>query len=272
MAKLSSKDRAAIKKRYEKSCPIQCPIKIEHAIDSLSTFFAVFHSLIKSDDTYWFRGHADLAWTLAPSALRYRTDDERDRAIMLLHDFKRLMEMKLPRPPAATETLKWMQIAQHHGLPTRLLDWTQNAAAALYFACCSHFDKDGLVVILRPLELSQAVDPSDARIYHDDRDAGRLDPYVKLDGRQHSKGLPTIGVMPTWVTERIFLQQGFFTLHGSKHFALDGTQASSLAYVPILSQHKQGLFKELERVGVSEMFMFPEAEYLCRHLRRKAGL
>lgn len=247
-------------------------MKFDHAIDTLSTFFAVFHSLISTTDEYWFRGHADLTWGLVPGALRYTSDDERDRAILLLHEFQRLMEMKLPRPPEKSDVLWWMQIAQHHGLPTRLLDWTQNAAAALYFACCGHPDKDGLVAVLRPKDLSQAIDPTDPRVWNDRRDSMRLEAYTKLDGRQHAKGLPTVGIMPTWVTERIFLQQGFFTLHGSKHFALDRNQASSLTYVPILKEHKKGLLSELERVGVSEMFMFPEAEHLCKHLRRKAAL
>lgn len=61
-------------------------------------------------------------------------------------------------------------------------------------------------------------------------------------------------------------------MHGSRNFELDGNQASSLLYVPILQEHKEALLNELERVGIGEMFIFPEPEHVCAHLRRTARL
>ena len=92
---------------------------VENEIETLSDFFAVFHSLLDSNKTFWFRGHPQVGYRLAPSALRY--NEEEDRALELVADMKRFLEPKLPRPPASDDDLGWMQVAQHYGLPTRLL-------------------------------------------------------------------------------------------------------------------------------------------------------
>lgn len=210
-------------------------------------------------------------YTLAPSALRYKDADCRNTALGLVAEMKRFLEMKLPRPPAPDDHLGWMQVAQHYGLPTRLLDWTQNAAVALFFACGSNHDTDGLVAILNPIELNQFVDSRFPRVFTSHKDAHLIEPYLRLDGMPSSRGRRTIAINPTWNTERIAMQQGVFTLHG-KRFELDKCQSSSLLYVPVLKEHKLSLLSELERVGIGEMFIFPEPEHVCAHLRRAAKL
>ena len=43
-----------------------------------------------------------------------------------------------------------LSIAQHTGLPTRLLDWTHNPMVALFFSCIENLEKDGAVFIFPP--------------------------------------------------------------------------------------------------------------------------
>jgi hypothetical protein len=252
-------------------------------ISTLSDFFGVFNYLLAPKKVFWFRGHPDMAYRLAPSALRYDSAIDRDRALGLIAEMKRFLEMKLPRPPAPDNDLGWMQVAQHYGLPTRLLDWTQNAAVALFFACYKDPNADGLVALVNPIELNQNTQKksprqsgsaigSRARIFNFERDQNIIKPYFRLDGRINLRGKQTIAIAPTWNNERIALQQGAFTLHGSRRFELDRHQADSLLYVPILSEHKASLLNELERVGIGEMFIYPEPEHVCAHLRRTAGL
>jgi hypothetical protein len=244
----------------------------DNMVSSLSDFFGVFHSLLEPNRLFWFRGHSDLSYRLAPSALRYDEHIRRDRALTLIAEMKRFLEMKLPRPPAPDNDLGWMQVAQHYGLSTRLLDWTQNAAVALFFACAKEPNSDGLVAILNPIELNQTTDRKSPRVFNFERDSEIIKPYFKLNGRLNARGKRTIAIAPTWNNERIALQQGAFTLHGSRNFDLNRYQASSLFYVPILREHKASLLNELERVGIGEMFIFPEPEHVCSHLRRTAGL
>lgn len=266
----TDKRKKEIARRYRK-CPLDCPRHFGTEIDSLSNFFSVFQSLLDPGKLYWFRGHADVEYKLAPSALRYGTIDERARALGLVTDMKRFLGMKLNLPRAVDNSLGWIQVAQHYGVPTRLLDWTQNAAVALFFACYEKPDLDGLVVSLNPIELNQAVNPRLPRILDAERDAAIIQPYLRLGGRISSRGKHTIALNPTWNTERIALQHGCFTLHGSRS-ELDRKQASSLSYVPILREHKESLLNELERVGIGEMFIFPEPEHVCSYLRRKEKL
>jgi hypothetical protein len=238
-------------------------------IAGLGDFFSICGGVLREDTEYWFRGHADFRWTLTPSALRYDTATERDRALGLLHDFKRYAETKLPHLPEPKEELKWVQLARHYGLPTRLLDGTRNAAIALYFACerrADGTDTDGAVYMLNPEDLNRMAYPKDPRIYDAHSDAKRIARYLALSGSEDEDGLRTIAMNPVWNDERIVLQQGVFTLHGSVEFTLTADQAPSLVCFCVPTGHKQRILRELERAGTNEMSIYPEPEHMCRYL------
>ena len=88
-------------------------------------------SLTKQAPRWVFRGQSQ-HWPLKPSVARlnrYKPELE----ILLLNEFKRHSVSHF-NTNSISDEWNWLALAQHHGLPTRLLDWTYNPLVAAYFA------------------------------------------------------------------------------------------------------------------------------------------
>jgi hypothetical protein len=255
-------------KRFAKS-PVRCS-RLRQKIVSLADFLAVLSDAIRTEDRFWFRGHEDVTFNLTPSALRFSAFSNRVKALGLMADFKRVADLKLPRPPALDKELEWAQLAQHYGLPTRLLDWTESATTALYFACLRD-EQDGFVYMLNPIDLNRLSYPDKPRVLDPQQDSQTILAYLRTGARRTLGGRNPIAINPVWNSERLIMQKGVFTLHG-KRFDLDGGAVPSLTAIPILRESKPRLRSELQRIGVDEMALFPELEHACVHLKRREGL
>lgn len=143
---------------------------------------------------------------------------------------------------------EWLILMQHYGLPTRLLDWSQNLLVGLNFAV-QNSKVDGALFVLEPISMNNASDsklgehmcqPRSAQVtmranlapvntchsYLVSKEIQQLmrnnDANVKevkghLSDPYWQKSIQTpIAVMPPMQNERIFLQKGVFTLHGGK--------------------------------------------------------
>ena len=64
-----------IRRDYEKFGPSCSMVNV--TIKSLSDYLAVFSSVLRPKETFWFRGHADMICTIAPSVLRYKSETKR---------------------------------------------------------------------------------------------------------------------------------------------------------------------------------------------------
>src|SRR5438067_2937656 len=99
--------------------------------------FQEYHDqiLVYDGDTVIFRGVRDSAFALVPKVgrpeLRLR-GDLLETEVELLRLFKQRALPYLKTIPR--DDWEWLAIAQHHGLATRLLDWTRNPLVAAYFA------------------------------------------------------------------------------------------------------------------------------------------
>ena len=109
----------------------------------------------------WFRGHPKTYDNLIPrifrgiytneSYLKYKPYYE----IEAIGRFKQVAPSLYSNVPRREDDLEWLILMQHHGAPTRLLDWTKNILIALYFAVKDFPEDDGEIWALRPDALNE---------------------------------------------------------------------------------------------------------------------
>jgi FRG domain len=170
-------------------------------------------------------------------------------------------------------------LAQHSGLPTRLLDWTTSPLAALHFACPGE-DFDGAVFRMSPerllLETTEGVPrdvpfaPRSPWALDDEEFAERLgvvygNPRASRQWPQEAVPAPMI---PKLLRGRVRQQGSVFTCHFSRRSApIPGLQ---MFRVP--TGAKARIRDELASLGVTASLFFPEPAFLAADLRVRWGL
>jgi hypothetical protein len=84
-----------------------------------------------SKEPRWFRGEPDVQTPLTPTLYRHCLTPHENA---LLQMFRARATGCGDAVPMREHTDQWLFLAQHAGLPTRLLDWSEGAQIALYFA------------------------------------------------------------------------------------------------------------------------------------------
>src|SRR5687768_2335083 len=91
-----------------------------------------------------FRGQTNVDTPLIPRVGRLDVETHHEKWIF--NQFVRDAAAYVnPMPESEWEQLA---LARHHGLPTRLLDWSENALVAAFFACYENYEVDGAIYML----------------------------------------------------------------------------------------------------------------------------
>jgi hypothetical protein len=110
--------------------------------------FAALHKILcrfRKDKRWIFRGHSDTNWKLLPKAGRPPFCFIEDKPVFESWKRRAIEHVRL----LPNSDWDWLAIAQHHGLVTRLLDWTTNPLNAAYFAVRESRDVDAVIYAAR---------------------------------------------------------------------------------------------------------------------------
>jgi hypothetical protein len=218
------------------------------------------------NDTAWWRGHAKADWRLQAQVHRRDPKHQYGETTRIGHFVSRAPSRSHRPCPAADDWLRWLFLAQHYGLPTRLLDWTENPLIAAYFAVREHpVDEDGCIWALWPTGLNRTFNATDGLVQISDPRVAKI-AQSAFTGRKSSEEILAIDGQK--IDPRMLAQMSRFTLH-SRRIALESAQENEvwLRQYMIPKNAKAKIRAQLSAVGIRHSNVFPDLENLAGELR-----
>jgi hypothetical protein len=232
----------------------------------------------------WFRGQKRADWKLRPRLYRDYKPTLRGKLHVedeMRHEFIIRAPALSNIKPADQPDWDWYFLMQHSGTPTRLLDWSEGALIALYFAVKDNPGfYDAVVWVLDPYKLTERVLGKQQLMcptIHTNVSAKKaLKRWLPPISLQKNK-LPAepVPVLPAQIAQRISSQRSCFTIHGSDENGLDKLERDDLLIkILIPSIHVAKIRRELEIYGIDEVTIFPDLDGLgrCVSARWKSDL
>ena len=198
-------------------------------------------------DNTIFRGHSNCDWMLRPSIGRRFSGNWKNILEIernSLSEFKKKAIPFIKHQPKSD--IEWLCLMQHHGLATRLLDFTTNPLIAIFFASDPTVKLDGELITGRY-----------QRSYENVEDANLFD--IEDD----------FAYFPPHITERIIGQQGCFAYSSVPNRELRG---KSISKIKIPAKSKSNIRVELQGLGITNSLLFPGIDGLCKDMNESLEL
>ncbi|GGG60540.1 FRG domain-containing protein [Bizionia arctica] len=213
-------------------------------LKSFSDLIMLLDSLKKQNNLI-FRGQSDKDWLVVPKSGRKGFSDKYSNNLseeQVFKSWKRYAKFHLTKYPE--NNWDWLAIAQHHGLATRLLDWTKNPLVGAYFACYENFKNDGVIYYY---VLEDIVDFNEKE----------TDPFKM-------KGFNVF--FPSGFASRIINQRGLFTITDKPKMDLKKQLKTKLKEIIIPKAIKEEILQSLDFYGINKMSLFNDLDSLSNYL------
>jgi hypothetical protein len=236
-----------------------------------------FMDLTAEVDGWAFRGQQDARWLLQSSLSRYLSAFVRDRSAWRIQEqrairiFRRKAHNYLSDVRALSDDLRCLGLMQHHGAPTRLLDFTKSPFVAAFFALERAVSDAAVFAVNTPALWTDRAIP--ARTPHltrdmiDPRREGSFEKFFLTDEN------PVIWFgEPAEMDQRLIAQAGTFVLPGLLQQPLDrildgyvcGEELVRKIVLPSLV--RDDAMRSLYRMNITNASLFPDLEGLARSI------
>lgn len=232
----------------------------------------------------WFRGHSSHNYKLIPKIMRDEPrpmGDVYGREARLMARFR---ERSLPFWPAGYPQGPWEHLfsMQHHGCPTRLLDWSENLFVAAYFAALpSRKPEDRPTIwMFDPYgwnsHIPQLADSGVGILTVADEEQNRWAPVVDPSRIVAKRAKHPVAIYGIHNSNRIVAQRGTFTMAGDEWLAMDDMPTTEIPWDKYLRKFEfvgdREVFKhDLSFLGFTDSMIFPDLENLARELTELEG-
>lgn len=215
--------------------------------------------------TQLFRGHSNPEWPLLPSIARPKWQGPDDQQSTEYNGYFGFLTAGASLLGAGADPWTVAFAMQHHGLPTRLLDWTHNFAVALYFALLNS-KGDTAIWVLDPYELNAASIGKDLLLHPTQLTADYRQTFIDRTAEPDGK---VVAIVPLRYHPRVISQQSAFTLHADLTTPLEQLYPVCVTKIDIPEAARRDAEIFLHLSGVTEFTLFPDLDALARLMRTR---
>ncbi len=247
---------------------------------------------------FWFRGHSKCFGNLHPWIFReteqfkgsLSSGGNANHEFCYIEEYQRKVLMFADNIPEKL-SIEWLFMMQHYGMPTRLLDWTENILVAAYFAVCENTKENGEIWVIFPQRLNKHYNGEvfwlwdSPPISYLSKETLHNNPS-KLSSELGLKKVPEtpLAFYPPLNNHRMIAQSSVFTIHPKPNENKSNTITSLLKnnhnsfeivrYI-IPSSYKKEIYCNLNKLGINRTRLFPEQESVAvdilKHWNPKIG-